>query len=83
VDRLVVQAVLARKVEVPALERANQFPSRPRSRLAEAAGRAYATLAAPPAFLAGLKTAVASDAAAVEAAERGAGSPLPRARAAK
>ena len=83
VDRWVVKAVLSRGVDVQALARAGQDASRPRARLAEAAGRAYATLAAPAVLAQQLEAAVAADPAAVEAAKHGAASPFPRARGAR
>jgi hypothetical protein len=79
VERVVVRGVLARDVAVDALARAGQDASRPRSRLARAVGRAYASLGAPDGLYAALTTALASDSAAASAAEEGRREPVPRA----
>jgi poly(3-hydroxybutyrate) depolymerase len=75
IERHAVRRVLEARNPVDALARAGQDASRPRGRLAEAVGRAYATLSAPETFSRALEAAVAGDESAVEAAKKGAGSP--------
>jgi hypothetical protein len=78
IERAAVRGVLEKRDEVRATARAGQDPSRPRRRLAEAVGRAYATLRAPEPLARTLEASVQGDAAAVEAARRGAESPFAR-----
>jgi poly(3-hydroxybutyrate) depolymerase len=78
IRRHAADAVLADRREVAASERAGQDPEEPRARLAEAVGRAYATLGAPEDFHRALLAALEGHPRAATAAGTGRESPLSR-----
>jgi hypothetical protein len=78
VEKNVVRLVLEKRERVDAAARAGQDASVPRTRLAYAVARAYATLRAPASMYTTLRNAVAGDEAAVNAVTTGRDEPFQR-----